>query len=218
MEMAEGEQIRCEVRVNVLDADETVQGTLGIVREIGGRKRAETEATEATFRRLFENVPGNYLIVQPEDYEIVAVSDAYLDATMTGRAEIMGKTLFEIFPNNPDDPAEGAGNLRKSLERVVETGKSDTMPVTHYPIPDRESDSDEFEERWWNPINSPDSWWSIENSNGARISPPSSRVLPSFRERSPIRIRKRLPFQPLLRSPSRLVSPRIRRTSVTKRS
>jgi PAS domain S-box-containing protein len=155
MEVAEEEQIRCEVQVDVLGAADTVQGTVGIVREIGERKQAETEATEATFRRLFENVPGNYLIVQPENYEIVAVSDAYLDATMTERAEIMGKTLFEIFPNNPDDPAEGAGNLRKSLERVAETGEVDTMPVTHYPIPDRESGGDEFEERWWNPINSP---------------------------------------------------------------
>lgn len=155
MEVAEEEQIRCEVRMNVLDAGDTVQETFGIVREIGKRKQAEMEATEATFRRLFENVPGNYLIVQPEDYEIVAVSDAYLDATMTERTEIMGKTLFEIFPNNPDDPAEGVGNLRESIERVAETGEADTMPVTHYPIPDRESDSDEFEERWWNPINSP---------------------------------------------------------------
>ncbi|WP_276256831.1 PAS domain-containing sensor histidine kinase [Halomontanus rarus] len=155
METAERERIRCEVRMNVLDTGDTAQGTVGIVREIDERKQTETEATEATFRRLFENVPGNYLIVQPEDYEIVAVSDAYLDATMTERAEIMGKTLFEIFPNNPDDPAEGVGNLRESLERVAETGEADTMSVTHYPIPDRESHSDEFEERWWNPINSP---------------------------------------------------------------
>jgi PAS domain S-box-containing protein len=155
MEAAEGEQIRCEVRLNVLEAGDTVQGAVGTVREIGERKQEETEATETTFRRLFENVPGNYLIVQPGNYEIVAVSDAYLDATMTERAEMLGKTLFEIFPNNPDDPADGVENLRGSLERVAETGEADVMPVTHYPIPDRTSDGDEFEERWWSPINSP---------------------------------------------------------------
>ncbi|MFP8951737.1 PAS domain S-box protein [Natrialbaceae archaeon A-arb3/5] len=174
MEAAHGEQIRCEVRLNVLDADDSMQGAVGTVREIGERKRPKPETTEATFRRLFENVPGNYLIVQPGDYEIVAVSDAYLDATMTDRAEILGKTLFEIFPNNPDDPADGVDNLRESLERVTETGNTDTMPVTHYPIPDRKSgrsepsearrstsaernefDGDAFEERWWSPINSP---------------------------------------------------------------
>ena len=155
IETAEGGQRRCEVRVNVPDTNALVQGTVGIVREIGDHEPTEAEATETTFRRLFENVPGNYLIVQPGDYEIVAVSDAYLDATMTERAEILGKTLFEIFPNNPDDPADGVDDLRESLERVAATGEADVMPVTHYPIPDRESDRDAFEARWWNPINSP---------------------------------------------------------------
>ncbi|MCU4925215.1 PAS domain S-box protein [Halobacteria archaeon AArc-dxtr1] len=155
IETAERGPIPCKVRMNVLDVGETAQEAVGIVRETGDREQPESEATEATFRRLFENVPGNYLIVQPGDYEIVAVSDAYLDATMTERAEILGKTLFEIFPNNPDDPAEGVGNLRESLDTVAKTGEADTMPVTHYPIPDRESDDNEFEERWWSPINSP---------------------------------------------------------------
>jgi PAS domain S-box-containing protein len=155
LETADGEQVRCEMRVNVLDASNSVQGAVGTVRETDERKQTETETAEATFRRLFENVPGNYLIVQPGDYEAVAVSDAYLDATMTDRAEILGKSLFEIFPNNPDDPAEGVENLRESLERVAETGEADVMPVTHYPIPDRTSDGDEFEERWWSPTNSP---------------------------------------------------------------
>ncbi|MXV61920.1 PAS domain S-box protein [Natronorubrum sp. JWXQ-INN-674] len=154
VEGPKGEQIRCEVRVNVPEAGDT-RGTVGVVRDVSERNRTEPEATEATFRRLFENVPGNYLIVQPGDYEIVAVSDAYLDATMTERTEIMGRTLFEIFPNNPDDPADGVGNLRESLESVAETGETDVMSVTHYPIPDRESGGDEFEERWWSPTNSP---------------------------------------------------------------
>ncbi|WP_170830975.1 PAS domain-containing sensor histidine kinase [Natronobacterium texcoconense] len=155
LKTAEEEQIRCDVRLNVIDAGDITQETVGIVHETGEREQTETETTEATFRRLFENVPGNYLIVQPEDYEIVAVSDAYLDATMTDRADILGKTLFEIFPNNPDDPADGVENLRESLERVAEAGETDTMPVTHYPIPDRDSGGDEFEERWWSPVNSP---------------------------------------------------------------
>ncbi|WP_252699650.1 PAS domain-containing sensor histidine kinase [Natronosalvus vescus] len=160
---AEGERIRCEVRENSLEEGGTVHGTVGIVRERSERKQADADAdadanadtTEATVRRLFENVPDNYLIVQPDEYEIVAVSDAYLEATMTERAEILDQTLFEIFPANPDDPADGVANLRESLEKVTATGDADVMSVTHYPIPDRESDTGEFEERWWSPINSP---------------------------------------------------------------
>jgi len=112
--------------------------------------------TGSTFRRLFENVPGLYLIVEPEDYEIVAVSDAYLAATMTDRAEIMGKNIFDVFPADPDAPdPEGAPRVRRSLERVRAAGETDVMPVTFYPIPRTDSETDEFEDRWWTPTNAP---------------------------------------------------------------
>jgi PAS domain-containing protein len=60
-----------------------------------------------------------YLVLTP-DLTIVAVSDAYAAATMTRRDEILGRGLFEVFPDNPDDPAAtGVRNLRASLERVI---------------------------------------------------------------------------------------------------
>ncbi|NGM70731.1 PAS domain S-box protein [Natronolimnobius sp. AArcel1] len=149
------EQIHCTVRVTVLETSNGPQGAVGIVRECPDCDGTGPETTEATFRRLFENVPGNYLIVKPGNHKIIAVSDAYLEATMTDRADVLGASLFEIFPNNPDDPADGAENLRRSLETVTETGEIDVMSVTHYPIPTRESGGEEFEERWWSPINSP---------------------------------------------------------------
>jgi HTH-type transcriptional regulator, bacterioopsin transcriptional activator and related proteins len=115
-----------------------------------------TEATEATFRQLFENVPGRYLIVTPDDYEIVAVSDAYLEATMTERDDILGETIFDVFPADPDDPdPEGIPRLRASLERVKAEREADVMPVTYYPIPRRDDDDSGFEDRWWSPTNSP---------------------------------------------------------------
>ena len=56
------------------------------------------------FKAIFEGAPGLYLVLTP-DLRIVAVSDAYLSATMTNRASILGRALFEVFPDNPDDPA-----------------------------------------------------------------------------------------------------------------
>jgi hypothetical protein len=38
-------------------------------------------AADRDFRALFESAPGSYLVLRPENYEIVAVSDAYLPAT-----------------------------------------------------------------------------------------------------------------------------------------
>ena len=87
---------------------------------------------------------------------IVGASDAYLAATMTTREEIVGRGIFEVFPDNPDDTtASGVGNLRESLERVLTQEVPDTMAVQQYDIRRPESDGGGFEARWWSPINSP---------------------------------------------------------------
>jgi len=107
------------------------------------------------FRSLFEQAPGLYLVLDQE-LVIVAASDAYLAATMTRREEILGRGLFEVFPDNPDDPgATGVGNLRASLERVRRNRTADTMAVQKYDIRRPESEGGGFEARHWSPHNSP---------------------------------------------------------------
>jgi signal transduction histidine kinase/ActR/RegA family two-component response regulator len=107
------------------------------------------------FKSLFESAPGSFLVLDP-DLIIVAVSDAYLRATMTSREEIVGRGLFEVFPDNPDDPeATGEGNLRASLERVSRDRVPDTMAVQQYDIRRPESEGGGFEVRHWSPLNSP---------------------------------------------------------------
>ncbi len=110
---------------------------------------------EIDFRALFEAVPGLYLVLRP-DFTIVAVSDAYLAATMTRRAEIAGRGIFEVFPDNPDDPqATGVSNLRASLTRVLESRRADTMAVQKYDVRRPSAEGGGFEERFWSPVNSP---------------------------------------------------------------
>ena len=107
------------------------------------------------FRTLFESVPGLYLVLMP-DFTIVAVSDAYLRATMTKREEILGRRIFDVFPDNPDDPsATGVQNLKASLESVLQNRVADTMAVQKYDIRRPESEGGGFEEKYWSPINSP---------------------------------------------------------------
>ena len=107
------------------------------------------------FRALFESAPGLYLVLPPE-LTIVAVSDAYARATMTRREDIVGRGLFDVFPDNPDDPgATGTANLRASLDRVLESRAADTMAVQKYDIRKPESEGGAFEERYWSPRNSP---------------------------------------------------------------
>jgi signal transduction histidine kinase len=89
-------------------------------------------------------------------FTILAVTDTYLRATMTQRDAIVGRGIFEVFPDNPYDPtATGVRNLRASLDRVLCQGMADTMAVQRYDIPKSDSPSGEFEERYWSPINSP---------------------------------------------------------------
>jgi signal transduction histidine kinase/ActR/RegA family two-component response regulator len=107
------------------------------------------------FRKLFESAPGLYLVLTP-DFTIVAVSEAYLQATMTKREEIMGRGIFEVFPDNPEDPAAtGVKNLSASLNRVLQNRLPDTMAVQKYDVRRPAAEGGQFEERYWSPINSP---------------------------------------------------------------
>lgn len=107
------------------------------------------------FRALFESAPGLYLVLDPA-LTIVAVSEAYLRATMTERAAILGRGIFDVFPDNPETvEATGVTNLRGSLGRVLSERRPDAMAVQKYDIRRPESAGGGFEERFWSPVNSP---------------------------------------------------------------
>ncbi|ATB43875.1 PAS domain-containing sensor histidine kinase [Cystobacter fuscus] len=109
------------------------------------------------FQLLFEKSPSPFLVVIPDaDFTPVAVNDAYLRATLTTREGILGRPLFEVFPDNPaDSDATGGRNLRASLERAMTTRAPDTMAVQKYDIRRPEEEGGGFEERYWSPINTP---------------------------------------------------------------
>ncbi|WP_084599490.1 PAS domain-containing sensor histidine kinase [Actinoplanes subtropicus] len=116
---------------------------------------AGTTRPEVDFRALFESAPGLYLVLDP-DLRIVAVNDAYLRSTMTVREEILGRGIFEVFPDNPDDPAAtGVANLRASLQRALRRRKPDTMAVQKYDVERPPSAGGGFEQRYWSPFNTP---------------------------------------------------------------
>jgi PAS domain S-box-containing protein len=104
------------------------------------------------FRQVFEKSPELQLVVDVR-FTIVAVTDAYCRATMTKRGDIVGRGLFEVFPDNPDDMrADGVANLRASILNVIRFRAADRMAEQKYDI--RRPDG-VFEERYWRPLNSP---------------------------------------------------------------
>jgi signal transduction histidine kinase/CheY-like chemotaxis protein len=122
---------------------------------VDANRTAVQESVEVDFRGLFEAAPGLYLVLDPE-LRIAAVSDAYLAATMTKRDEIVGRGIFDVFPDNPDDPAAtGVGNLRSSLQRVLQRRVADAMAVQKYDIRRPDEEGGGFEVRYWSPLNTP---------------------------------------------------------------
>jgi PAS domain S-box-containing protein len=114
----------------------------------------KSPGAEPDFRALFESAPGLYLVLTP-DLRIVAVSDAYLRATMTGREEILGREIFDVFPDNPDDPtATGVQTTRASFERVVRNRHADGVAAQKFDIRRPEPDGG-FEERYWSLVSWP---------------------------------------------------------------
>ncbi len=114
--------------------------------------------SEKDFRKdavtILESAPDLYLILNTA-LKIVGASQAYLNATMTERQKIIDKDIFEIFPDNPDDPsATGIENLRNSLNRVLTNKSTDTMAIQKYAIR-RQSTDGQFEIRYFSPQNSP---------------------------------------------------------------
>jgi PAS domain S-box-containing protein len=107
------------------------------------------------YEALFNAVPTPYLVVEPDHprYTIVAVSDSYLRATKTKRDEVLGHGIFEVFPDNPEDPdADGVRNLMASFQRVLATRAPDDMAVQKYDMP---GPGGGFDEHYWAPKNSP---------------------------------------------------------------
>ena len=87
---------------------------------------------------------------------IVAVSNAYLAATMTTREGILGHNIFSVFPDNPDDPdATGVADLTASFGRVRSELRPDTMPVLQYDVRRSAAEGGGFEVRYWSPRNNP---------------------------------------------------------------
>ena len=111
-----------------------------------------SKTEEPDFRAVFAAIPGLYLVLTP-DFTIVGASDAYLKATMTERHAIVGRGVFDVFPDNPnEEKASGVANLRASLMRVLRFKRADAMPIQRYDIRRPEG---AFEQRYWSPLNCP---------------------------------------------------------------
>jgi PAS domain S-box-containing protein len=99
------------------------------------------------FTSLFEVLPGPHNIID-RDLRFVAVNAAYEQATGRSREDLIGRGMFEAFPNS----GEAGRRLRQSLERVLETGEADTLAFIRYEIAAADG---RMEDRYWTAVHMP---------------------------------------------------------------
>ena len=110
------------------------------------------------FESIFMSSPGAYLALLPDAprFTILTANDAFLKVTLTSREQIMGRGLFEVFPDDPDDPdANGVERCTFSLNRVLATKLPHEMPLQKYSLQLPESEGGGFEQMFWQPMNIP---------------------------------------------------------------
>lgn len=105
---------------------------------------------------LFRLSPNAYMVLD-RSFRYVAANESYLKATATRLEDLLGRQVFELFPNDPDDPNnESARMLRRSFERVLETGKQDVLALLPYRVPiTREDGTVDVSMRYWSATHTP---------------------------------------------------------------
>jgi signal transduction histidine kinase/CheY-like chemotaxis protein len=113
--------------------------------------------SDTLFNAAFHRSPiGQYLLAPTDKLEILAVNDAFLRSVSRRREELLGKPLFEVLGDDPNDPgATGVRNLGASIRTAIETGQSQLMPVQRYPIEMHKDGRTWFEDMYWSATNTP---------------------------------------------------------------
>lgn len=105
---------------------------------------------------LFRQMPGNFLILRPDNphFTIIEASEGYNLITHTHRDDIIGRSLFEVFPDQHDSPSDHETiDLRTSLLAVLSTKQCQEMPVHRYDLPTPATG--ELQEKYWSINNKP---------------------------------------------------------------
>jgi PAS domain-containing protein len=106
------------------------------------------------YTALYRQLPIPVLVVTPE-FAITDVNLAFLQTMGRTRQELLGRNLFDAFPDPPLDPtATGVRNVRASLRRVLATGQPDPMEFQKHDI-EVPGSPGLFAHRYWSAVNAP---------------------------------------------------------------
>ena len=114
-----------------------------------------THAQTLDFERIFDATP-IALMVLDHELRYVAANREYVRVTASNLDTLLGKHIFDAFPNDPSDPNNlPAQMLRKSLERVLATGQRDHLAFIPYKVPMEVDGEVRTGERFWSATHTP---------------------------------------------------------------
>lgn len=105
--------------------------------------------TLVNLSQLFAALPERYVVFAPlsPEFTILEANDEYLRVTGKLRAEIIGRRLFDAFPDVSEQALKtGKGELQHSLERVIQTMQPDSTGVIRYDLADEKG---AMQVRYW---------------------------------------------------------------------
>ena len=106
------------------------------------------------YAAVYRHLPAPVLLLTPE-FVVVDVNQAYLRVTGRTRAQLLGRNVFDAFPENPWDPgATDVHRGRASMRRVLASGEPDALALQRYDVEVPDSPG-RFAKRYWCPVNAP---------------------------------------------------------------
>ncbi|HCL06483.1 MAG TPA: hypothetical protein DHW64_11225 [Chitinophagaceae bacterium] len=113
--------------------------------------------TSKEFQWVFDNLPGMYLLLAPDDpaYTILAANKSYRQSTRTTDIELIGNPIFTIFPDTASQFNKDAKKKLSQLFReAIRTQKPNQINQFRYDIPANDG-SGTFIESYWKIVNTP---------------------------------------------------------------
>ncbi|MET0391166.1 MAG: ATP-binding protein [Polyangiales bacterium] len=90
--------------------------------------------TPLDFRAVFDASPNAYMLLDRE-LRYVYANRVYLQLTGSDLASLVGRHVFDLFPNDPDDPNNRSARLlRESFEKVLQTKHRDVIAFLPYSV------------------------------------------------------------------------------------
>lgn len=108
-----------------------------------------------SYKQIFYSMPLSALLLErlEENYVIKNLNKAFAAAIGKNEEELIGKSISELFPENPEQHGTNWEKIYPSLEKVILGGEPVSLKILRFDI--LNEDIGEFEERYWQIENIP---------------------------------------------------------------